>query len=306
METATFATSVWHLDNIERKPLYHFRPGSRALTLASPGCSFRCGYCQNYRLSQFGRHPEAAWSARPVDLENVVAEAEAADGIIAFSYSEPTLAAELTLDLAKHGRDRKISLVWKTNGFITEEALTTIAPCLAAVNVDLKAANEESHRQLTGASLAPVVAAIKHLKNTGVWVEISTPLIPGFNTDDASILAMAKLITSISPEIPWHLVRFMPDHLMRTLPPTSPALLAHAARLAARADIQHVYVERALHEQGRNTLCPSCHSTFVRRGIWSLESSPNLDGRCPNCGFSIPGRWHRPSPSPLPCLPTAL
>ena len=303
LETATFATTVWHLDAIERKPLYHFRPGAQALTLAAPGCSFRCGYCQNHRLSQYGRSPESPWSARPVDLDEVIASAAAADAAIAFSYSEPTLAAELTLALADRARGSGVELVWKTNGFITPEALDVVAPHLAAVNVDLKAIDETRHRGLTGAPLAPVLDAIGRFVRAGVWVEISTPLIPGVNADDDSIARLAETITRISPKIPWHLVRFMPDHRMRSLPPTSPGTLERAAALARQAGLQFVYVERALGLAGRNTQCPRCCETVVRRDIWRTIGDAAFDGQCPRCNHTLPGRW-KPREKRL-CPPTA-
>jgi hypothetical protein len=142
LETATFATTVRHIDPVERKPFYHFRPGSRVLTLAAPGCTFACHYCQNYRISQFGRVPEIAWSAEEVDPVEIV-ESAAGQGLsIALSYSEPTLAAELVLALAASGRGRGVPILWKSNGFITPGAIKRLAPCLEAVNVDLKAADE--------------------------------------------------------------------------------------------------------------------------------------------------------------------
>jgi pyruvate formate lyase activating enzyme len=291
LETATFATAVRHLDAVERKPLYHYRPGSRALTLAAPGCSFTCHYCANYRLSQYGRLPEAAWGAEPVDAEAVVAEAAGHGAAVALSYSEPTLAAELTLALAAAGRPRGVALLWKTNGFITPAALERLAPCLAAVNVDLKAADDDRHRALTGAPLAPVLEALAGFARAGVWVEVSTPVIPRVNADRAALRAIAEAVARVGRHVPWHLLRFTPDFRMRRLPPTQPDELREAARLGREAGLHFVYVERALGPPGCTTYCPGCGAEVVTRDVWEAREVRLVGGACPGCGYRVPGRW---------------
>jgi pyruvate formate lyase activating enzyme len=296
LETATFATSVLHVQAIERKPLYHFRPGSRVVTVAAPGCSFACSYCQNFRLSQFGRSPEAAWSARPLEPDELVAAAVAEGAAIAFSYAEPVLAAELTLALAPLAQRAGIDIVWKTNGFVTTEAARRLAPALAALNIDLKAADETAHRKLTGAPLGPILDAIEEWVSAGVWIEISTPLIPGVNTDDASLRTMAKRVYACGPATPWHLLRFHPDYRLVRVSPTHPDLLARAAGIANEVGLEHVYVERAIGQAGRDTRCPSCQATVVRRDIWALAENRVVAGRCPDCEVPIAGRWVKESP----------
>jgi pyruvate formate lyase activating enzyme len=295
LETATFASATWHLDAIERKPFYHFLPGTRALTLAAPGCSFACDYCQNYRISQVGRLPELPWSAEPVEPEEVAAAAAAQGAAIALSYSEPVLAAEMTLALAAAARPRGVPIVWKTNGFVTLDALARIAPCLSAVNVDLKAPDEARHRALTGAPLAPVLAALAALVRAGVWVEVSTPLLPGVNDDPASLRLMAQMVARSGETIPWHLLRFTPEFRMRGEQPTSPQALGDAVAIAREAGLPYVYVERALGPEGRATRCPRCGEEVVARGIWCTLRTSLGAGLCPGCGESIPGRW-RSSP----------
>jgi pyruvate formate lyase activating enzyme len=142
METATWAASVRHLSPVERKPLYYFRPGIRVLTIASPGCSFTCRYCQNYRISQYGRIPEATWDAEPVAPEELVATAAAGDRAIGLSYTEPSLAAELTEAIARLARPAGVDLIWKTNGYLTPDAGRRLARSLSAVNLDIKGADE--------------------------------------------------------------------------------------------------------------------------------------------------------------------
>lgn len=291
IETATRATSVRHLTPIERKPLYHVHPGRRCLTLAPPGCSFVCSYCQNYRLSQYGRPSGAPWRAEPVDAASIVAEAARENGWVALSYSEPSLAAELTLEIAERGREVGVEVVWKSNGFLTAEAATRLAPSLMAVNLDIKAADEARHRRLTGASLAPVWATLDIFLEAGVWVEATTPLIPGVCDDEASLAAIARGLAARGAELPWHLVRFNPEHKMRGARPTSVEALERAVAIGRAAGLRHVYVERALGAAGRATRCPGCDGVVVERGIWSTERVGLADGACPSCGAAIAGRW---------------
>lgn len=287
LETATFASSVVHVDAIERKPFFHYRPGTRAVTLAAPGCSFRCDYCVNFRLSQYGRSDEAVSDAQPVDPGEIVARARAEAGCVALSYTEPSLAIELTLELARHAQGTGVEVVWKTNGFLTPEAVALCAPALAAVNIDLKGVDEESHRRLTGAPVRPVVEAIRAFRDSGVWVEVSTPLIPGV-TDAVRV---AEVLAGIGPDIPWHVVRFTPAYRMRDQDPTSPAELAEAVAAGRKAGLRHVYVERALGEEGRTTRCPKCRHAVVSREVWSLRENLLDAGHCPACHTPLEGRW---------------
>lgn len=289
--TKTFATSVEHLDAIERKPLYHVRPGSKVLTLAAPGCTFRCDYCINFRISQAGRGGLAQVAAEPVDPEAVVERAAHQDAYVALSYTEPVLAPELTLALARASQTHGARIVWKTNGFMTDEAVDLLAPSLAAVNVDLKTADEPGHRKLTGAALAPILRAIARLRERGVWVEVSTPLIPGLSDTPAELSRVARTIAAIDPDIPWHLLRFTPAYRMADAGPTAPSALAQGQAVGRAAGLRYVYVERALGASGRATRCPGCGSAVVTRTVWGLEANTLRDGRCPGCDRRIAGLW---------------
>jgi len=278
---------VAHVDPVERKPFFHYRPGTPTVTLAAPGCSFRCHYCVNHRMSQYGRDQESPWTAHPVDTGDIVAQASALGGCVALSYTEPSLAPEMTLDLARQGKEAGVDVVWKSNGFLTRAAIDLCAPALAAVNIDLKSVNEVSHRRFTGGSARPVIDAIRAFREHGTWVEVSTPLIP--NVTDAE--RIAQVLAEISTDIPWHLVRFTPAYRMRGQDPTSPSALAAAADLGRAAGLKYVYVERALGEAGRTTRCPSCDFPVVRRKVWSLDENRLVAGRCPDCGILVEGRW---------------
>ena len=289
LETAAYTAAVTHLTAIERKPLYHVQPGSQVLTIAGPGCSFRCDYCINYRLSQYGRAAGdvAPWAGEPADPAAIAAQAVAAGALLGMSYSEPSLAPELTLALASFG----VPLIWKSNGYMTAAAVSEMAPALLAVNIDVKAADEAAHRHLTGASLAPVWDTITQLHSAGVWVEVSTPLIPGICDSPASLRLIGERLASIDRDIPWHLLRFTPDFRMRASVPTPPSALAEARRVGLESGLRYVYVERALGPTGRNTLCPRCRFALVDREVWRMVHNVITDGRCPECGFAIPGRW---------------
>ncbi len=291
LETRTFATTVRHYDAVERKPLYHFRPGTTALTLAAPGCTFRCDYCVNHRISQFGRDRDVPWRADPVQAAEVV-DAAARDGAcIALSYSEPSLAIELTLALAALGRERGVDVIWKTNGFLTPEALALAGRALTAVNIDVKAASDDRHRELTGAPLAPVLATLRELHERGVWVEVSTPLIPRVSADPSDLAKIAAVISSVHPGIPWHLLRFTPAYRRSGDLPTLPEALAAAVEAGHAAGLRYVYVERALGDEGRATRCPGCRATVVTRDPWALREMRLRDGACPQCGTILEGRW---------------
>jgi pyruvate formate lyase activating enzyme len=291
METATFASSVRHFDAVERKPLYHFRPGTRILTLAAPGCTFRCTYCINHRMSQYGREDDVPWTASAVDPAEIVAMAEAEGAGVGLSYTEPSLAIELTKALARCGKAAGVPIVWKTNGFLTAEAADAVMPSLAAANIDLKAADEDAHRRLTGAPLGPVLATLREFAENGIWVEVCTPVIPGVNAEPAQLARMAGQLAAISPDIPWHLLRWTPGFRLKDGDPTSPAALSEAVAIGRQAGLNYVYVERALGADGRATCCPRCHRILVSRAIWALDSIGLYDGCCPGCGYRVAGRW---------------
>ena len=292
METATVASSVRHFDAVERKPFFHFRPGSHVLTLAAPGCTFRCTYCINHRMSQFGRETDViGWDASPVDPAEVVRTAAAAGASIGLSYTEPSLAIELTLELARHGRELGVPVVWKTNGFLTEESAAIAIPAVTAANIDIKAADEEAHRRLTGAALGPVLRTLRAFIDGGVWVEVSTPVIPGVNAEPAQLGWIAEQVAGVSADIPWHLLRWTPGFKLTEGAPTTPAALAEAVAIGRRAGLKHVYVERALGADGRATHCPACGRVVVRRSIWALDSVDLYNGACPGCGNRVTGRW---------------
>ena len=290
METATLALPLRHRQPIERKPFYHFRPGAGTLTLAAPGCSFRCDYCQNASVAQVAPDAAGLKLAWPDDLAAIAETAAREAMVLALSFTEPVLAAEATLALHRHAAGR-VPIVWKTNGFITGAALAVVAPALAAVNIDLKAADEDTHVRLTQAPLGPVLAAMRGFAAAGVWVEISTTLIPGVNDDPKALATLAGLVAGLGAGTPWHLRRFHPDHRRQDSVPTSPESLARAVGIAGQAGLRHVYVERALGAAGATTFCAGCGAAVVTRQLGRLQENRLQNGHCPACMTPPPGRW---------------
>jgi pyruvate formate lyase activating enzyme len=291
LETATTAVAVRHLDAIERKPFYHVLPGSQVLTIAAPGCTFRCTYCVNHRLSQYGRDTEAVWLGVPATPADLIAQALTHGAILGMSYTEPGLAPELTLALAELAASHGIPLIWKSNGFLTPQATDLVAPCLSAVNIDVKAADDVSHRWLTGAPLSAVLDTVERFRAAGVWVEISTPMVPTTASKPTQLRTIARTLAAIGRDIPWHLLRFTPDYQFRQAIPTSPGALATAVDIGHEAGLRYVYVERALGAVGRRTSCPSCASILVDREIWALGVNKITEGACPSCEQRVPGIW---------------
>jgi pyruvate formate lyase activating enzyme len=289
LETATFTAAVAHLDAIERKPFYHLWPGAKVLTVAGPGCTFRCDYCVNHRLSQYGREESAPWAGEPARPAELAARAAREGALLGLSYAEPGLAPELTLALGEHG----VPIVWKSNGFLTAAGTELVAPVLTAVNIDVKAAREQAHRRLTGASLGPVLDTIERFRALGVWVEVSTPLIPGVSAEPEALRGIARRLAAIDPGMPWHLLRFTPDFRMRRENPTAPAELSTAKDIGNECGLDYVYVERALGAAGRRTNCPICGTFLIERGIWETTQVQLNTGRCPACAHRIPGRWRK-------------
>jgi pyruvate formate lyase activating enzyme len=291
VETASFNSSAVHLQPIERKPLFHFRPGSEVLTLAPPGCSFRCDYCVNHRVSQYGRDQDADLPHSPVDPVDVVRRAAAQGAAVGLSYTEPSLAAELTLELASAAAHRGVPVLWKSNGFLTPEAAGSLVGALDAVNIDVKSGDDRSHRRLTGAPLGPVLETVRLLHAAGVWIESSTPLIPGVNDGPGDLRAIADFVAGIDPGIPWHLLRLTPAYRMTDARPTPPSDLVEAVRTGRAAGLRHVYVERALGAEGRATRCPGCAAVLVTRHLWKLDENRLDSGVCPDCRTPLEGRW---------------
>ncbi len=279
-------------DPIEKKPLYHFLPGSRAFSIATVGCNFRCLHCQNVDISQAPREgrPIRGREFPPERIVDTAAQHEAAT--IAYTYTEPTIFFEYALDTARLARERGLRNVFVTNGYITPEALDKIAPVLDAANIDLKFFSEDSYKKVCGAKLAPILETIRHYHELGVWIEITTLVIPGYNDSEQELRNIARFITELNPGVPWHVSRFHPAYKMKHLSSTPEASVMRAWKIGREEGLKHVYVGNMSTPDGDVTHCPSCDTPVVRRGLFGLQENRLESGRCRQCGAEVAGIWN--------------
>jgi len=282
-----------HVDPIEKKPLYHFLPGSTSYSIATIGCNFRCGFCQNWTISQVSQKKDAVegYELKP---EEVVREALKTDcASISYTYTEPTIFFEYAYDISVIARQKGIFNVFVTNGYMTKEAIDAIAPYLDAANVDLKFFSDASYEKICKGSLQPVLESIRYLREKGVWVEVTTLVIPGQNDTDKELAGIAGFLSGISEEIPWHISRFHPDYEFTGTGPTPVKTLERAQRIGKESGLKYIYLGNV--QPGNDTVCPKCGAVmFERSGFAAVKTSfLNEDGKCVKCGAGIPGIWNK-------------
>jgi pyruvate formate lyase activating enzyme len=280
-----------HVDPIEKKPLYHFLPGSKALSIATAGCNFRCGFCQNWQISQAPRRKGGGVAGEPFAPAAVVRAALDQDcRSISYTYTEPTIFFEYAFDTAKLAREAGLANSFVTNGYMTAEALGTIRPYLDAANVDLKAFQDETYKKICGARLEPVLESIRLMREFGIWIEVTTLVVPGLNDGAEELAAIARFIASVDPDIPWHLSRFHPDYEYTQAPPTPVATLRAAADKGRAEGLRHIYIGNVPGES-EDTLCATCGFALIRRRGFSVVENALKDSRCPSCGAVLAGRF---------------
>jgi len=282
-------TITQHVDPVEKKPLLHFHPGTTAYSIATPGCNFRCRWCQNWEISQMVRERHLI-SGQEASPEQIVAAAQRAGcRSIAYTYTEPTIFFEYAYDTARLAHEAGLANIYVTNGYMTEEMLETFHPHLDAANVDLKAFCDETYRKYVGARLQPVLDAMKVMKRLSIWLEVTTLVIPGINDDDGELKDAADFVADeLGVETPWHISRFFPAYKMTDVPSTPVETLNRAREIGLEAGLRYVYVGNVPGEA--NTVCHECGKMLIRRsGYWILENHVQPDGRCPNCGTPVAG-----------------
>ncbi len=278
-----------HIDPIEKKPLYHFLPGTTSFSIATIGCNFRCPFCQNWQISQAKKSDKGPGGGYRLKPEDIVSEAKSRGcRSISYTYTEPTIFFEYAYDTAKLARDAGLANVFVTNGYMTAEALKTIRPYLDAANTDLKAFKDETYKKVCGARLEPVLDSIRLMNELGIWVEVTTLVVPGLNDSDEELLATARFIAGINLDIPWHISRFHPDYEYTQAPATPMETLKRAFRLGREAGLRNIYIGNVWGET-ESTECPKCHRIVLRRSGFSVEKNSLKDGRCPHCGSAIAG-----------------
>ncbi|MCU0679348.1 MAG: AmmeMemoRadiSam system radical SAM enzyme [Planctomycetes bacterium] len=277
-----------HLDPIEKKPLFHFRPGTTAYSLATTGCNLSCLNCQNWDISQSFPNQTSGEMRTPADIasEALTAQAE----VIAFTYNEPVIFYEYMLDIAKVAREQSIKTVMISNGYISQGPLNELLPFLDGVKIDLKGFTEEFYRKITGGRLAPVLETIKSVRQAGKHLEIVYLLIPGENDSEKEIAAMAKwLMENIGPDAILHFSRFYPQYKMANQPPTPVETVKRAREIALRSGLRYVYTGNIDFPPGEATYCADGSTAIERRGYF-IEKSTLVKGVCPD-GSLIPGVW---------------
>jgi len=279
------------IDPVEKKPLFHFYPGSTAFSYATVGCNFRCSFCQNWKISQMVRDEGRLMGheASP----NHLASAARHHGCksIAYTYTEPTIFFEYAYDTAVIAGRWNIKSIYVTNGYMTEEMLDAFGPHLHAANVDLKAFSDEFYRTTCGARLQPVLDAIKAMKERDIWVEITTLVIPGLNDSEEELGQLAEFIAKeVGKETPWHVSRFRPDYKMRDEHATTRDTLDRAREIGLDAGLRYVYEGNVPGADGENTYCYNCHNLLIRRHGFGIVDNLILPGnKCPYCGVVIDG-----------------
>jgi pyruvate formate lyase activating enzyme len=278
-----------HIDPIEKKPLYHFYPGSRSYSIATVGCNFRCLFCQNADISQSPRDYGKIFG-NEVPAEKIVLQAQKTQcASISYTYTEPTIFMEYALDVARQADASGIRNVFVSNGYMTQEALETVAPYLHAANVDLKAFTERFYAKECGAHLQPVLNTLQRMKQLGVWLEVTTLLIPGLNDDPQELTELAQFLVSLGADTPWHISRFHPTYRMTDRPITPLKTLQMAREIGLKAGLQYVYTGNVPGDQGENTACHQCGAMLIERFGFSIQKQTLIEGKCSRCGTVLAG-----------------
>ncbi len=282
-----------HVDPIEKKPLFHFLPGSRSFSVATVGCNFRCLHCQNYSISQpdEGRTLRISGSDLPPEL---IVERALAAGCrsIAYTYTEPTIFFEYAYDTAVLAHRAGLKNVFVTNGYITAEALAHIRPYLDAANIDLKGFSDRFYREVVHAMRTEVLDSIVEYKRAGIWIELTTLVIPGWNDSDEDLGGIARFIAEqVGVDTPWHVSQFYPTFKLVDRPRTPVATLRRARQIGLNAGLRYVYEGNVPGEGGENTFCPGCGQMVIHRVGYAISDNVVKRGSCPHCAATLAGVW---------------
>ncbi len=289
-----------NLDPVEKKPLYHFLPGSKLLSFGTVGCNFDCAFCQNYTTTQVNKNASSLdWvinrysqKITPKDLVDLALSQKAAG--IAYTYNEPAVFVEFARDTAKIAKRHGLKNVYVSNGFESPEAFEYMHGLIDAVNVDLKSFRPEFYLTVCKARLEPVLENIRSFFTAGIHTEITTLLIPGENDSPPELTDIASFIRSVSPDIPWHISAFFPAYRLTDIPPTSYSSMLSAYRIGQKAGLRYIYLGNVRDPQKSATYCPGCGQTLIDRQTYrtSLKNFSPDSGTCPRCGEEIAGVWH--------------
>ncbi|HYG36558.1 MAG TPA: AmmeMemoRadiSam system radical SAM enzyme [Clostridia bacterium] len=281
-------------DPVEKKPFYHVYPGSDALTFGMMGCDFHCSYCQNWVTSQALRDPASLVPVKSVSAEQLAHTGRRLGArLVVSSYNEPLITAEWAVAVFQEAKAAGLACAFVSNGNATPEALDFLRPWIIAYKIDLKSFDDKRYRTL-GGTLEHVTQGIRMVHERGLWIEVVTLIVPGFNDSETELRDMARFLVSISPNIPWHVTAFHPDYKMTDPPNTVASQLVRAAEIGTEEGLRFVYAGNAPGRVGRweNTWCPQCQEKLIDRyGYLVRDYNITADGKCPSCGTAIPGVW---------------
>jgi pyruvate formate lyase activating enzyme len=276
-------------DPIEKKPLFHVLPGSHSFSIATAGCNFHCTFCQNHEISQIPREEKRIAGRELAPAAIVELALRSGSRSIAYTYTEPTVYFELAYETAGIAREKGLKNVFVTNGYMTEEMLELLAPRLDAANVDLKAFRDDFYREQCGTRLQPVLDSLRKMKELGIWVEVTTLLIPDLNDREEELLDLAGFILSLGAETPWHISRFHPRYRMTERPPTPAASIHRAIRIGKSIGLRYVYSGNIAGDRGENTSCAHCGHLLIGRCGFAVERLDLKGSDCPQCGTPLDG-----------------
>lgn len=279
-----------NIDPIEKKPLFHFHPASTSFSISTVGCNFKCKHCQNYEISQYPkRHKDIPGeTAMPEDVINAAERTGCKS--ISYTYTEPTIFFEFAYDCAKLARDKGIKNVFVSNGYMTPEVVRTIAPYLDGNNIDLKG-SDEFYKKICGARLRPILDTIKLMKELGVWVEVTTLIIPSLNDSDENLNMIIEFIKSVDVSIPWHVSQFYPTFELLDKPRTPVETLRRARDMGLEKGLKYVYEGNVPGEGGESTYCWKCGEILIRRFGYQISDMNMKNGKCFKCDATIDGVW---------------
>jgi pyruvate formate lyase activating enzyme len=281
-----------HVDPIEKKPLFHVLPGTLTYSIATVGCNFRCQHCQNHSIAQFNPGVDGYVGGQFVAPADVVEKAlQSGCRSISYTYTEPTIFFEYVLDIARLAHAVGLKNLLVTNGYMTAEALELLAPYVDAANIDLKGFSAAFYERIVGARLSSVLECIKDFHRHGIWVEITSLIIPGENDDDEQLSGMAAFIaTELGTQIPWHISRFFPQYLLTDRSPTPSDSLSRALEAGRRNKLRYLYIGN-FDGGAENTLCPGCAAELITRHGYRVLRNRIVNGACGSCGSNIAGLW---------------
>ena len=277
-----------NVDPIEKKPLFHFLPGSKSFSIATVGCNFRCGFCQNWQISQKKEAQELKVDALQMPPEKIIEGAlKAQCKSISYTYTEPTIFFEYAFDIAGCAKEKGLYNIFVTNGYMTKEALRMIKPYLDAANVDLKFFNDDSYKRVCGARLAPVLETIALMREMDIWVEVTTLIVPGENDSQEELKGIALFLAGVGKEIPWHISRFHPDYKMMDHKATPLTILKDAYEIGKAAGLRYVYIGNVAEEE--KTYCFKCGEALLSRMGFEVLENNLKNGKCPGCDTVLDG-----------------